>query len=412
MPASLTESSSTTSDDDYDDIFGLDDDDDDDDDDDEDDDDEKISPDSNAVSTSVVNEEPDQDPEEEDDEDDPLGFSSLFDIFSGDDDSPSKKKTKVTTPTPLPPSFAIPIISLSTTSAPTSNVASVSKSPLSPSTSLETDISNIISSSTSPSADLLENDNEQNPIETSTNNEINADTTNYFFDTTTKAEIDNIVNKGIITKIGSAEANQVREPNKVTTTKTGVKVIDKLKLKKIKVPIIKKIGVTPPSVNLVSSSIKPEVSSQTVTNNDNDETDDDYESNINEESDEVEDSDEDNVDDEQNEKDESDKHADEEENAQDEDDYEDEDDDEEEEEAEEEEAVLSALIDDEQEKKSDTVDKHKKKVDLVTPNKKVKLQEDDADYSYELTDLLARKHHSRTTTNQKTTERKSKVMRF
>ncbi|XP_072757194.1 uncharacterized protein [Anoplolepis gracilipes] len=94
--------------DDDDDFFGLGSDDDDDDDDDEDD----TRPSFNSVpDASGVNEA--QESDDDDDDDDLLGFSALLDIFTGDDDT-ATKKPKVTTVAPLL-EFTIPILSRPTT---------------------------------------------------------------------------------------------------------------------------------------------------------------------------------------------------------------------------------------------------------------------------------------------------------
>ncbi|XP_020292027.1 coiled-coil domain-containing protein 1-like [Pseudomyrmex gracilis] len=109
-PLPVVETEISDDDDDDDDFFGLGSDDDDDDDDDEDE-----TPSANSVpdASGVGNAEESDD--DDDDEDDILGFSALFDIFTGDDDT--TKRPRPTTIAPLL-EFTIPILTRPTTSAP------------------------------------------------------------------------------------------------------------------------------------------------------------------------------------------------------------------------------------------------------------------------------------------------------
>ncbi|XP_070150695.1 protein starmaker-like [Polyergus mexicanus] len=110
-PLPVIETESVEEDDDDDDFFGFGSDDDDDDDDDEDDE----RPSLNSVpDASGVNDAQESD-DDDDDDDDLLGFSALIDIFTGDDDT-ATKRPKVTTAAPLL-EFTIPILSKPTTLA-------------------------------------------------------------------------------------------------------------------------------------------------------------------------------------------------------------------------------------------------------------------------------------------------------
>ncbi|XP_011880362.1 PREDICTED: protein PFC0760c [Vollenhovia emeryi] len=105
-PLPIVETEAISEEDDDDDFFGLGSDDDDDDDEDDE------TPNTNSVSDGSEIEDAQESDDDDDDEDDLLGFSALLDIFTGDDEAPTRPK--VTTPPPLL-EFTIPILPRPTT---------------------------------------------------------------------------------------------------------------------------------------------------------------------------------------------------------------------------------------------------------------------------------------------------------
>ncbi|XP_011498075.1 PREDICTED: protein PFC0760c [Ceratosolen solmsi marchali] len=415
LPATIIESAS---DDDYDDIFGLSDDEDDDDD---DEDYEKINPENNVVFGISSNKNQALEQEEED-EDDLLGFGALFDIFTGEDDSSRDKKIKVTS-TQSPNSFIIPILPLASTVVHTITESPVSKNPISTIATIEPIVSSIITSSSRPLDTSTSNLHyKTNFTVINLSNDSNIETTYYPLKEILKENTEKTIYDSTTYITGSAitESNNISEENDINN-------LDNIKIKKIKSKTTNKkiISGTSQNVNTINNNI---IKLQQTYQSSNDDPDNDYDFDSSQEY-ESNENDENNktkiISSIQNEKEDNnntDKHVDSDEvPVVDEVDYEEDDDNDDETEVEdeednEEEAVIDAFLKDGHNKSNNQADKYKKNKNKIIANKTNDLQEYDNDYTYELTDLLARKQHSLSTIGNKNFARKiarrSKVMKF
>ncbi|KYN34688.1 Replicase polyprotein 1ab [Trachymyrmex septentrionalis] len=361
-PLPTVETDAASEEDDDDDFFGLGSDDDD-----EDEDDERPITNSVPDGSEVDAQESDDD----DDDDDPLGFSALLDIFTGDDDVPTKPK--VTTAAPLL-EFTIPILARPTTPA-----------------SLE-------------DHELLNNEQE-------TNYEEHDGTQEPFkAEEEEEEEEDTGLTESNIEDSTDENNEQITESsNKIVYTAKPDKVPIVNKVKKGVVGNKKKPTVTSTSVNAILDPEKP--AKKPIKDEDNDDDDildddddDDDDEDLDDEDDSLEDDDEDDKDDEDEDEDEdeenddklddNEKHEehddDEDEKAEDFADLDDDDDDDEEENA-----MLSALI--------DTGGKKKKSKENTKSNQ-TNVEHDDEDYGLELGFLARKRHYSG--------NRQSKVMRL
>lgn len=343
LPVIETEAVSEEEDDDEDDFFGLGSDDDDDDEDDE-------RPVANSVS-DVSGVDDAQESDDDDDEDDLLGISALLDIFTGDDDTPSRPLG--TTSAPLL-QFTIPILPRPTTSTPLED----HELPVL-NNEQETNYEDVHDNTQEP---LKVEEVEENTGLTESNTEDNTDED--------KEQITESSNKVVYT----AKPDKAPSTNKV---KKGV-IGDK-----------KKPTVTSTSVNAIHDPEKPAKKPINDESNEDDDDDilDDDDDDIDDEDDEFLDDDEDDDKDDEDEEDEEDEDKPDDEKNEDHDDDEDEkaeelavlDDDDDEEE----DAMLTALMD---------TGKSKKTKEGIKTNQTNVHKHDDDDYG--LGGFLARERHS------------------
>lgn len=327
------------------------------DDEDEDDEEEDNRPSSNSVpDASGIDA---QEDDEEDEEEDPLGFSALFDIITGEDDT--TKRPRVTTTPPLL-EFTIPILTRPTTPTPLESYEATSANSLLPvETSDEEDI-------TPEPLKLEEEEETAGSVETDTEDSINENSDEEFTESTNKI-------------------SYFVKPDKVTTNK----------IKKITIGDKKKPSVTSTSINAIDEPEKP--SKKPIKDENDGEEDDDDDDVLDDDEDDEDDVDEDKEDEDEDEEetDKLDNEKHEEQNEDDDDekneefeDLDDDDDDEEEEEA----TVLSSLMGGDNTKKDKT----------NTNQTHQSSEEDDTDYGLDL-EFLARKRHPKGS-------RQSRIMRF
>ncbi|KYN13119.1 Replicase polyprotein 1a, partial [Trachymyrmex cornetzi] len=357
-PLPTVETDAASEEEDDDDFFGLGSDDDEDDEDDE---------------RPITNTVPDgsevdaQESDDDDDDDDPLGFSALLDIFTGDDDVPTRPK--VTTAAPLL-EFTIPILPRPTTPA------SLEDHELPINNEQETNYED--HDSTQEPFKAEEEEEEEDTGLTESNTEDSTDENN--------EQITESSNKIVY----------IAKPDKVPTVN---------KVKKGVVGDKKKPTVTSTSVNAIHDPGKP--AKKPIKDEDDDDDDDDIlddddddDEDLDDEDDSLEDDDKDDEDEDEDEEnddklDDDEKHEehdddDEDEKTEDLADLDDDDDDDEEEDA-----MLSALI--------DTGGKKKKSKENTKSNE-TNVEHDDEDYGFGL-GFLARKRHF-------SGDRQSKVMRL
>ncbi|XP_076276448.1 uncharacterized protein LOC143207171 isoform X2 [Lasioglossum baleicum] len=354
-PLPVVETESPEEDDD-DDIFGLGADDDDEEDDD-DDNPSEISPLTNSVPDSSAE-------EDDDDDDDILGFGALLDIFTGDDET-TTKKPKGTTAAPLL-QFTIPLLAKPT-----------------PATPLNTDQAVIVGDS---AEDNSNDDNEYIPVQSIQPEDNVAEDSDEF---------------SVTEAVNEFEDTVTETSNKVLAyAKPG-----KLPTKKVTVPQInKKPSLTSTSINAIETEtdqkkkpVKKPVKGDDDDNDDNDDDDDDDDDDILDDDDEEAEllSDDDEKDSEEEDEYEDEKEETEQGNAEDEDEKAEDLDDLVDDDDEEEDAMISALVyGDKENVKKRKVKKNDESSDA-----------DDDDYELGLSGLLARSRHSRG-------GRQSKVMRL
>ncbi|XP_018406570.1 PREDICTED: zinc finger protein hangover-like [Cyphomyrmex costatus] len=340
-PLPTIETDASSEEDDDDDFFGLGSDDDEDDEDDE---------------RPITNSVPDgsevdaQESDDDDDDDDPLGFSALLDIFTGDDEVPTRPK--VTTAAPLL-EFTIPILPRPTTPAPLEDheLSTFSN---------EQDINYEEHDSTEEPFKAEEEEEEDTGL-TENNTEDNSTDEN-------KEQITESSNKIVYT----AKPDKTPIVNKVKKGVIGNK---------------KKPTVTSTSINAIHDPEKPvKKPIKDEDDDDDDILDDDDDEDLDDEDDSLEDDDDDDKDDEDEDEDEDEdddklddeKHEELDDDDDDEKDLADLDDDDDEEEN----AMLSALI---------GTGKNKKSKEDIKSNQ-TNVEHDDDDYGFEL-GFLGRKRH-------------------
>ncbi|XP_029166434.1 protein PFC0760c-like [Nylanderia fulva] len=340
-PLPVVEAESVEEDDD-DDFFGFGSDDDD-----EEEDEER--PSFNSVPDASGTNEP-QESDDDDDDDDILGFSALLDIFTGDDDT-ATKRPKVTTAAPLL-EFTIPIITRPTTS-----------------TSLE-----------DPELSNIESENNEEEHEDSTQEPGKVVDEESTGSTESNAENNTDENQELVVTEASNKVTYLAKPNKAITNKVKKGVVGD-----------KKPSVTFTNINAIHDPEKPV--KKPIKDDEDDDVDDilddDDDEDVDEDDDETLDDDDEDKNDEDEDEDNDDKLDDEKHEEYDIDDDEDDEKaedlselDDDDDDDEEEEAVLTALMDAGKSRKdkgnATNVDKH-----------------DNEDYDAEL-DFLGRKHSNKT----------------
>ncbi|RLU15647.1 hypothetical protein DMN91_011401 [Ooceraea biroi] len=356
-PLPVVEAEASEEDDD-DDFFGLGSDDDDDDD---DEDDER--PSLNTVSDASGSNDPQEsDDDDDDEEDDLLGFSALLDIFTGGEDS-TTKKPKVTTVAPLL-EFTIPILTRPTTPVPLE----------------EHDLSTVANNVPIEESNEDEHENTQEPVKDSEEEDTGLTESN------TEDTENTDENQDEVTE-ASNKIVYITKPDKGTTNKVKKGVTNQKK----------KPSVTSTSVNAIENVEKP-VKRPIKDEEDDDDILEDDEDDIDEEEEEddepldddddkydEDEEDEDELDDEKNEEHDDDEDL----KAEDLDDLDDDDD-------EEEDTMLSALI---------GTGKSKKDKGNSTTSSPADSDEDDSDEDYDDLglDFLARKRHPSGTRQSKVT---------
>ncbi|KAG7206799.1 hypothetical protein KM043_000709 [Ampulex compressa] len=365
-PLPIVEAETSSDDSDDDDLFGLGSDEDDEDDEDSEEND-GYTPLANAAPGSSNAEETEEDEDEDDDDEDVLGFGALLDIFTGEDET-TTKKPKVTTAAPLL-HFTIPILKPTTATPPAQN---------------EPPLVNDLSSGLEDEG--TEDDYTQEP----------EDDDAYATESATE---------DLSTNSPTTEDENAQGSNKIAY----VAKPPSNKLKKVTVPAKKKPSVSSNNVNLITDDTKKQKRPSKPVKQEEEEEEDDILGDLEDDDDEEdelddgeeeeeqeeeeEDEDDDEGDDEHHKKHEH-QSDDEDEKAEDLEDLDEDDDDDDEEEDE----MISALVYGE---KGDGKKKKKKKV-----KKSQAVQDDDSDYGLGLTGLLARRRSIRQS------DRQSRIMRL
>ncbi|XP_011158706.1 protein PFC0760c [Solenopsis invicta] len=357
-PLPTVETEASEEDDDDDDFFGLGADD--------DDDDEDESPSQNSVpDASTVDEV--QESDDEDDEDDLLGFSALLDIFTGDDEEPTRDR--ITTAPPLL-EFTIPILPRPTTPSSLED----HELPLSP----DEQDSNYEENDTQEPFKAEEGGGEEEEEEEEEEQEEEEHTG--LFESNTEDNTDE-------------NQEQITEPsNKIVYTTKPNKTSTVIKVKKGVVGDKKKPTVTSASVNAIHDPVKP---GKKPIKDEDDEDDDDDDDILDDDDEDIDDDEDDEILDD----DDDDKDDDEDEDEEDEDKLDDEKhadhDDDEEEKAED---LADLIDDDDDDEEEDTMlsalmgtGKSKKSKEGTKTNQTNVHEHDDEDYELE---FLARKRHS------------------